>query len=51
MNLEPLHNEPALFATDIKALIVADLHIGIEYQMLTAGARIPGKTGEMRPRL
>ncbi len=51
MNLEPLHNEPALFAADIKALMVADLHIGIEYEMLTAGARIPGKTGEMNERL
>lgn len=51
MFLTPLHNEPALFAEEISTLIIADLHIGIEYELLTAGARIPGKMEEMKQRL
>jgi len=51
MDPEPIHGEPALFAPDISALFVADLHIGIEYEMLLAGAKIPGKTKELQSRL
>jgi putative SbcD/Mre11-related phosphoesterase len=51
MDPEPVHGEPALFARDISALFVADLHIGIEYEMLLAGAKIPGKTKELQSRL
>ncbi len=40
-----------MLAREISALMVADLHIGIEFEIFTAGARIPGKTGEMRARL
>jgi len=51
MPLTPLHNQPALFHDESRTLIVADLHIGIEHEMFTAGARIPAKTGEMASRL
>jgi len=51
MSLEPLHGQPALFAEDIDALIVADLHIGIEYELFKAGAKIPGKTQELQENL
>lgn len=47
MNLEPIHGQPALFAKDINALIVADLHMGIEHEIFLAGAKIPGKTKEL----
>lgn len=49
--MDPIHNEPALFAPDVSAVIVADLHIGLEHEILLAGARIPPKTGEMQSRL
>ncbi len=48
MSFEPIHGYPAIHARDINALIVADLHIGIEYEMFKAGARIPGKTKELK---
>ncbi|MDO9537885.1 MAG: metallophosphoesterase [Thermoplasmata archaeon] len=51
MSLDPIHNEPALFAKDIKTLFVADLHIGIEHEIFLAGAKIPGKTRELEDRL
>ncbi len=51
MNLLPIIDEPALFAKDINALIVADLHIGIEHEMFLAGAKIPSKTIELQERL
>ncbi|MCK5024495.1 MAG: metallophosphoesterase [Thermoplasmata archaeon] len=51
MNLLPIIDEPALFAKDINALIVADLHIGIEHEIFLAGAKIPGKTGEHQAKL
>jgi putative SbcD/Mre11-related phosphoesterase len=47
MQLEPVHNEPALLYADEGAIIVADLHIGIEYELFTAGTRIPGRTNQM----
>jgi hypothetical protein len=51
MSLEPVHGEPALFAGDISTLFIADMHIGLEHEILLAGARIPPKTGEMLARL
>ena len=48
MTLEPIHDEPALLIKDTKTLILADLHIGIEFEMFSAGARIPGKTEELK---
>ena len=51
MDPEPIHGEPALFASDIRTLFIADLHIGLEHEILLAGARIPPKTREMQERL
>jgi len=51
MSLLPIIDEPALFAKDINALIVADLHIGIEIEIYKAGAKIPGKTKELQKNL
>lgn len=51
MNLTPVHNEPALLIEDTSTLVVADLHIGIEFELFTAGARIPSNTREMKERL
>lgn len=51
MNLSPIHDEPALLIKDSKTLVLADLHIGIEFEMFTAGARIPGKTDELKGRI
>ncbi len=51
MPLTPIHGEPALLAGEEKALIVADLHIGIEHELFLAGAKIPGRTPELRARL
>ena len=51
MSLLPIIDETAIFADDINALIVADLHIGIEHEIYLAGAKIPGKTIELQERL
>jgi putative SbcD/Mre11-related phosphoesterase len=51
MDLSPVHNEPALYIRDTRTLVLADLHIGIEFEIFSAGARIPGKTCEMRDRI
>ena len=51
MNFLPIHDQPALFAEDIDALIVADLHIGIEHEMFLAGVKIPSKTKELQKNL
>jgi putative SbcD/Mre11-related phosphoesterase len=51
MLLLPIHNEPALLADEISTLIIADLHIGIEYEMLNAGIKIPHRTDNMKKRL
>jgi hypothetical protein len=51
MLLLPIHNEPALLADEISTLIIADLHIGIEYEMLNAGVKIPGRTAGIKKKL
>jgi len=51
MNLSPIHDEPALLIENTGTLVLADLHIGIEFEMFTAGARIPGKTDELKSRI
>ena len=51
MALSPIHGEPALFDPKTRALIVADLHIGIEHEIFLAGANIPGRTPELQARL
>jgi len=51
MSLEPIHNESVILAREIDALIVADLHIGIEHEIYLVGAKIPGRTPELQARL
>ncbi|KYK31397.1 MAG: hypothetical protein AYK23_03975 [Candidatus Proteinoplasmatales archaeon SG8-5] len=51
MEFTPVHGEPALLVRDPSTLVLAELHIGIEFEIFNAGARIPGKTGEMRDRI
>ena len=51
ITLLPIIDEPALFAEDINALIVADLHMGIEHEIYLAGAKIPSKTKELEENL
>jgi hypothetical protein len=40
----PLYNRRALHLPDVNAAIVADLHIGIEYDLSLSGANIPSQT-------
>ena len=51
MSLTPVHGQPALYDDDTSTLFIADLHIGLEQEMLMAGARIPPKTRELRAKL
>ncbi len=51
MNIQPAPNEPALLIADIAAMVVADLHIGIEQELREAGASIPSQTKTMEARL
>jgi len=43
-----IKNFPALFIEKIKTLVVADLHIGIEYEFYKSGIRIPSQVAEMK---
>ena len=51
MNIQPAPNEPALLLHDHAAMVVADLHIGIEQELREAGASIPSQTKTMEARL
>lgn len=42
--LEPIINKPVLSILDRKAIVVADLHLGIEYEMMKNGIYIPSQT-------
>ncbi len=37
INIQPIHNEPALFINEKKILVIADLHIGIESELIKKG--------------
>ncbi len=39
MFLQPIPNQPALFIPDLKMLVIADLHIGIENELRTYGVQ------------
>lgn len=39
---------PSLFISDIKALVIADLHIGIEYELRKSGINIPQQITRMK---
>lgn len=49
INAHPLHNEPAFIIENFKsskknALVLADLHYGIEHSLAQAGAHVPSQT-------
>lgn len=46
MNIMPVSNTPALMIDD-EILVVADLHIGMEWEMREAGFILPSQTGKM----
>jgi len=41
-------NFPGLFIPSLKILVVADLHIGIEYELYKSGVNIPSQVAEMK---
>jgi putative SbcD/Mre11-related phosphoesterase len=44
MKATPLYGKNALFVPSLKAIVIADLHIGIEYELSLIGANIPSQT-------
>ncbi|MEA2054169.1 MAG: metallophosphoesterase [Candidatus Thermoplasmatota archaeon] len=40
----PLYKKRALYVSSMKAIVIADLHIGIEYEFSIRGANIPSQT-------
>jgi uncharacterized protein len=51
VNIQPVPNEPALLLGDHAAMVVADLHIGIERELREAGLSIPSQSRQMETRL
>ena len=49
--LQPISDEPALLFKEKKILVVADLHIGIEYELRENGVHTPSQTNLMEQRL
>jgi hypothetical protein len=43
-----IKNYPALFIPEINALVIADLHIGISYELYKSGINIPSQVNEMK---
>ena len=43
-----IKNYPALFIPEIKALVIADLHIGISYELYKSGINIPSQVKQMK---
>jgi len=43
-----IKNFPALFIPEIKSLVIADLHIGIEYELYKSGISIPSQIKKMK---
>ena len=44
MNLVPVHGSPALHFEDESALLLADLHYGVEAEMLRGGVWVPNRS-------
>jgi putative SbcD/Mre11-related phosphoesterase len=44
-------NEPALYLEDVAALVVGDLHIGIEYELGKSGINLPAQINGMRRKI
>ena len=51
LEIQPIINEPALFISDKKILVIADLHIGIESELMELGLNAPSQTSSMTRRL
>ena len=47
LDAQPIINEPALFIQDQKTLVVADLHIGIESELIESGVNAEPQTNKM----
>ena len=43
----PIYNERALYLPQEKAIVIADLHIGIEYEYALQGVHIPSQTSSL----
>ena len=50
MNVTPLYNQRALYLPDADTAVIADLHIGIEYELSLMGAHIPSQTASLASR-
>ena len=46
----PLYKERALYVPSMKAVVIADLHIGMEYEFSIRGANIPSQTASLLKR-
>ncbi len=44
MKIIPLYEKKSIFIPSMKAMVIADLHIGIEYELLLNGVNIPSQT-------
>ncbi len=44
MKATPLYGKRAFFVLSLKAIVIADLHLGIEYELSLGGAHIPSQT-------
>ncbi len=49
MDLKFLQNEPALFFG--KTLVIADIHLGLEYDLYKSGIRVPSQTEKMKNKI
>lgn len=46
-----MKKQPAIFIPEIKVLVIADLHIGIEYELYKSGINIPSQILKMKKRI
>jgi putative SbcD/Mre11-related phosphoesterase len=51
MSIRFVFNEPALYLDDISALVIGDLHIGIEYDLGKSGINLPAQIKNMRKKI
>ena len=51
LGVQPVINEPALFVQDEEILVIADLHIGIESELIESGVNAESQTNKMTDRL
>ncbi len=50
-SLYPIPHAPALWIQDLKMLVLADLHIGIENELKKHGVQVPSQTIQMKKKL